>query len=375
MISLLNLPPEASGRRNALLGSLFALCLAGVLSDRLFLALFALPAILALPLAARLYGPAPRWPRAVTLRASIALAAGSLAGLLAAPAINSVGRIHIPVPAPIDPARVLAAYRALLGAEDDPIRFVLDRFFEHLGAGFRLYWLLWLLLTGALVLAGRRRVFRLDHLGSASRRNLGFFALHTLLSFGITAAATSLVAAGRYGAQVEHHGILFVNRYLTALYAIPLLALALYPAVFLGRRRAARAEAPLIAVLAIACVALAARGGLPGAFPRFRPPGVACLDQTAAKLGWRHGLAADRVARTVNVFSRRGIRVDPVRGDLEPSAWITSRRRAGAAAGYDFVILDQLRSEAAVRDRLGPPDAELDCGGLRVWAWEEPRGG
>jgi hypothetical protein len=368
LVAVLSLPERTAGRREgALLALLFAICGAGVLSDRLLLALFVAPALATLLLAAWRVRPAARLARAVA-----AVAGGGVLGLVAVPWINAAGGIAVATPAPIDPSAVVDALLALPRHEPAWLSFAFDRFFEGLGTLYRSWWLAFVVGTLLLLIASRGQRW-LPRLDPASRRNLGFFAAFTLLSFASTAAATFYFAVGQYAVKVGFHGVLFVNRYLLAPYTIPLVAPALYLPVLLGRRRGLRLEAVALALLAVLVLFKAARTDFRGAFPGYRPEDVACLDAEAARHGWRHGLAFFSEARRVNVWTRQGLYVDQLDAFVEPITWIASRRRAGEAAGYDFVITRSLKRRADVVARLGRPDRVVDCHGMGVFVYDEPR--
>jgi hypothetical protein len=368
LVAILNLPERRAGRREAaLLALLFSICVAGALSDRLLLVIFVAPALPAL-LVVAWFGRA----RARLARAAAVVAGGGLLGLLSIPWINAAGGIAVATPASIDPSAVVDALLSLPRHEPAWLSFVVDRLFEGLGTVYRAWWLLFVVGTLLLLLAslGERGSPRID---PASRRNLGFFAAFTLLSFVSTAAATCYFAVGQYGVKVSFHGVLFVNRYLLALYIIPLLAPALYLPVLLGRRRALKLEAAVLVLLAVLVLAQAARTDFRGAFPAYRPADVACLDAQAARHGWRYGLAFFSEARRVNVWTGEGLYVDQLTAGLEPTTWIASRRRAGEAAGYDFVITRSLQRRDDVVTRFGRPDRVADCHGMGVFVYEEPR--
>lgn len=353
-------------------GALFAVTFLGVLSDQLFLVLFVLPAGSAILVQA--------WTRkAQTARRTVVILAAVLAGALLAVAavswINATGTLHIPSLAPVSLALVMEILAALPQLVDGVPGFVIDRFFENARAPYRLCWFLWAAITLLLVFASRGWLARwpgfrnLRRLSPASRRNLASFAVFTTICCTATILATVYVAVGQYGVKTGVYGILFVHRYLTSVFVLPVVCLALYTAALMTRRKAQALEVALLALLFAACVLRVSDLDLGGSFPRYRHPGVACLDEAAARQGSRLGLAFSFQAPLVNVLSTSGLHVDQVTRDFEPTTWIGNRSRAGA--GYGFVITHSLRPGVAI-ERAGSPTSEVRCDGWQVFFYAEP---
>lgn len=378
------LSPPAPAREPGLVSLLFLVSFLGVLSDRLLLAVFVLPAIIALVVYGRRLTALRR-----SVRTVVALAAGALLGLGAGAWWNAADLIRIAELPELDPARYLDSLR-LLGSSPDLLYVVSGRFFERLGWEFRAFWLLWLLATAALILCrhpalrSRAPLHGLQTLDAATRRNVVLCAVYWLLSFATTALATNYVAIAAHGGHLAYPAILFVNRYLISTYATPLFAAAFYAAALLRRRWAARLEVFQVAVLAGLIVFQALRLDLGRPFPSYRPAPISCLDEKLSAYDRRRDLAPEHGAalrhglahfyfhaRTLNTFSRRGLHADQVTAELEKITWIASRERVGERTGYHFVVTNRLDKKAIIA-RIGPPDAEIQCNNWNVFVYDEP---
>ncbi|MEE8524481.1 MAG: hypothetical protein V3T72_11165 [Thermoanaerobaculia bacterium] len=352
--------------------SLLVITFLGVLSDQLFFVLFVLPAGAAILFQAWTGKPQPA--RAVAVATILA---GALLAVAAVAWINATGTLHIPSLTPVSLAQVAETLSELPRLVDGVLVFVIDRFFESARAAYRWFWFLWVVVTLLLIFASRRWLARLPgfrhlrRLSTASRRNLAFFAVFTTFCGIATILATVYVAVGQYGVKTGVYGILFVHRYLTSVFVLPVVCLALYAPALMTRRQARVLESALLMLLFSAGAFRASDPDLGSPFPRYRHPGAACLDEAAARHGSRLGLAFSFQAPLVNALSKSGLHADQLTRDFEPTTWIDNRIRAGDTAGYGFVITDSLRPGAVI-ERAGPPTSEVQCDGWQVFFYDEP---
>ena len=103
--------------------------------------------------------------------------------------------------------------------------------------------------------------------------------------------ATHYIALGQYGQHLAYPSVVFIQRYLIGVYAMPILAVALYLPVFLGARRASRLELPQWVLLTVLGLATMGRVDFSEPFPAYWPPEVACLDEAAEEYDLKVGLA------------------------------------------------------------------------------------
>ena len=354
------------------MATLFVLTFLGALSDRLFLVLFVVPVAAALALRAWT-GSSRRRP----LIAAAVVAGGTLLAFAALSGIRASGTLEVPALTPASPAEVARTLAALPESVDGVFTFVIDRFFETARAPHRLFWFLWAGLTAVLAFAAREWPARLPGFrrlraaSRTSRESLAFVAGFTAICAAATILATVYVTVGHYGVKTGVYGILFVHRYLTSVFVLPIVCLALYLPALAARRKALIVELVLLAALFSSCVVRAFGLETGSSFPAYRHPGVACLDAAAASRGVRVGLAFSFQAPLVNALSRRGLHADQVTRDFEPTTWIDNRVRAGDSGGYRFVVTHSLRPGIVV-ERAGPPSSTVQCDGWEVYFYDQP---
>lgn len=331
---------------------------AGVVSDRLVLPLFVVPALLvvAVELAASRRKGTPTGP-AIRAGATVLLAA--LAGLGAHRWIRSAGGLAIAEFGATDVGRLVERLGEISRAPGLGHALV-DSFFSTLGTPARLGWLCWILSVAVLSLSHRRGVEQGPTAG------IVLVCRWCLASVLVTAASSLALGVAQYGLKVRYSGILFISRYLLGPYLLPALTLPMIAVVLLGPRRAWRAGLALAAAVSVLTLGLASRTSWKGERLR-QPEDVACLDRLAAEHGLKTGLAHFYAARRITVLSRRGLHVDQVSERFFPMTWIDDSRREGA---YDFVLVHRIDPD--VVETLGPPDARADCGS-GVLIYRRPR--
>lgn len=336
------------------LATLALLVYLATLSDRLFVPFFVVPALLVLVLeSAR-----SRHDRLRLVVSWIAVAGSAVAGWLSVPLLESFGP-EVPSLHPVDAGVVVERFGSLLLSPGEWL-FVVDRFFEGLGWGYRLLFFACLVGLAAACFAGVRRI----------RLAARFLLASTVL----TVAATFWITVGDFAVRAGNESLLFVNRYLLGVYLLPILGVGLAPWLLPVPSRGRRIVLRGLPVLAL----LVALGAIVHHRDVFRDdpetddgawhpaPEVACMER---ELGddVQTGLAHFYAARRIQVFSRGRLHADQLGDDLEPTTWIDSRERQGS---YRFVLLDRL-DPAAVEARFGAPDRRFDCAGSRVWEWDE----
>lgn len=332
-------------------GVLLAAVALGVASDRLLLPLLVLPAAI-------VWGLEWRKPF-LRLDLLLSLGLGALLGLVLPGLWTTMGGPTVP---PLTPPGIeeLAERMVALWQRQDTFSFVLDRFFERWGAGYRLLWLVW---------------FGWTVFGALRPRGSGLRTLHrfALLSSLWALLGATLIGLGVYGARSGSPAILFVPRYLLALHVLPLLTPAVALAMLVSPERWRRIWKTAMAASLVALLWTWQGLEVPPSFPVYRPAEVACLDRMAAAHDLDTGLMYFFAAQRVRVFSRTGLGVDTVDERFRPMTWIGDRRLRGAESGYDFVILDRLRNPETVVEALGPPDITATCGDSTVWIFDPPR--
>ena len=114
----------------------------------------------------------------------------------------------------------------------------------------------------------------------------------------------------------------------------------------------------------------------------YTPPLVDTLDAVASKYGLTYGIGGFWQARAVNLFSKKGLRLYPVGGNLEPFHWLGNKYWYAGYSGsayphpaYNFVVLDDpvLKIDRqVVVSRFGEPAAQVMAGNVRVMVYNRP---
>ncbi len=158
----------------------------------------------------------------------------------------------------------------------------------------------------------------------------------------------------------------------------PLLAVAFPRWMKLLRGRVGRLAGPALAGAAVLLLAaqLAAASRLPASLQGYYPADVRCVDENAARLGLRAGMAQYWQARRFTLFSRAGLEVVQVRPDLSAYPVLSDLRAYDR--DFDFVIaeINPLYTSAFGRDavvrRFGEPASSFVCGGFEGMVYNRP---
>ena len=311
---------------------LLALVALATLSDRLFIATFAVPAVTG----ALAFGTgAPRWRQGLAVAAVVVL--GCAAGFAADHLMFGSG--------------------ILLRQPDLPIDFLLQ--WSLLPALVRepsLYLELAFVLVTAAVPA--RWAWR-----SAEGR--------------FWWAASAMGSAALLGALPLIYSDWSAMRYMQPIWWWPLVALSA------ALVRAAPRRAPLGTALAagLATIAFArVRGDLfdvPRVL-RWQHPVVACLRPLQAAGTIHEGIAAYWVARAAEASSDWTMPMIQVWGNGRPHPWGNNHRRYtadpdGSPPRFDYIVIDQLEPDT-IRAHFGPPAQRIPCGGTEIWLYpSEPQ--
>lgn len=162
-------------------------------------------------------------------------------------------------------------------------------------------------------------------------------------------------------------------RYLEAVWVIPLFGLTFAFAGWLGR------SANVTSLLAIAVLV-----ALSGWRVRTADPGTAaraqlgvvdastqCIDEVAARTGYRLGYATYWHARKESLLSHQNVEFAQITADFRVHQWITNLRghQLLAAMPPGFLVYLADADEAAIRAALGEPAEQRACGASKLWVY------
>ncbi len=102
-------------------------------------------------------------------------------------------------------------------------------------------------------------------------------------------------------------------------------------------------------------------------FAEYYPPWVRCVDENAARLGLKYGVAEYWTARPITMMSKRDLQVVQVQRDMSPLHWVNN------SAWFDiqpeFVVTEtetainraRRLDEGLIAERFGPPATTFEC--------------
>jgi len=201
----------------------------------------------------------------------------------------------------------------------------------------------------------------------ASRRNLRWMRgtiLQSLAVFALISGTLPLVAA-----FVSAEGT--TPRYALPLFYWPCILIAII-LTQLNWRRAVTVAVALACVTSLASMTLAIRDVTRfGLQDSYYTSTTSCLDEAAVKYGVEHAVGTYWVAKPTQEFSRTGLTVTVLAGNLTQRNWISSA--ANVYPAYDAFIdresepNDNLRR--ALFKKFGKPENVVTCGGVKMFVW------
>jgi hypothetical protein len=201
----------------------------------------------------------------------------------------------------------------------------------------------------------------------ASRRNLRWMRgtiLQSLAVFALISGTLPLVAA-----FVSAEGT--TPRYALPLFYWPCILIAII-LTQLNWRRAVTVAVALACVTSLASMTLAIRDVTRfGLQDSYYTSTTSCLDEAAVKYGVEHAVGTYWVAKPTQEFSRTGLTVTVLAGNLTQRNWISSA--ANVYPAYDAFIdresepNDNLRR--ALFKNFGKPANVVTCGGVKMFVW------
>jgi hypothetical protein len=98
---------------------------------------------------------------------------------------------------------------------------------------------------------------------------------------------------------------------------------------------------------------------------------TSCLDEAAVKYGVEHTVGTYWVAKRTQEFSRTGLTVTVLAGNLTQRNWISSA--ANVYPAYDAFIDRKSEPNDSLRRTLikkfGKPENVVTCGGVKMFIW------
>jgi hypothetical protein len=240
-------------------------------------------------------------------------------------------------------------------------------------------------LTAILWLVRRHVVCR-DTFGSMEEPARRFIMVVLFLFISSVGCVVSIIVMGVQG-LADFSNYAWSMHYQYPLFFGGIFGLALLGGLALRRIAAPRGAGAVVWIVRSVAV-LAPLGMLlggptaPASLARYRPPLVDALDAVASKYGLKYGLGGFWQARSVNMFSRTGLRLYPVSRTLEPFHWLGNKYWYAGYPGsayphpsYDFVVLNdplfQIDRQMVV-SRFGEPAAEEMAGDVPVMIYNRP---
>jgi len=201
----------------------------------------------------------------------------------------------------------------------------------------------------------------------ATKRNVAWMrgtTLQALAVFALLSGTLPLVAAFASEAGT------------TSRYALPLLywPCILFAVILtqLEWRRAVTVAVTLACVTSLASMTFAVRDVMRfGLQDSYYTSTTSCLDEAAVKYGVEHAIGTYWVAKPTQEFSRTGLTVTVLAGNLTQRNWISSA--ANVYPAYDAFIDRKSKPDDSLRrmliKRFGKPATVVTCGGVKMFVW------
>ncbi len=188
--------------------------------------------------------------------------------------------------------------------------------------------------------------------------------LQALAVFALISGTLPLVAAFVSAAGTT-------PRYALPLFYWPCILIAMI-ITQLDWRRAITVAAALACVVGLASMTFAVRDVIRfGLQDSYYTSTTSCLDEAAVKYGVEHAIGTYWIAKPTQEFSRSGLTVTVLMGNLTPRNWVSSA--ANVYPAYDAFI--DRKSEAdnkirrALMKKFGKPANAVTCGGVKMFVW------
>jgi hypothetical protein len=201
----------------------------------------------------------------------------------------------------------------------------------------------------------------------ASRRNVRWMrgtTLQSLAVFALISGTLPLVAAFVSSAGTT-------PRYALPLFYWPCILIAMI-ITQLDWRRAVTVAVALACVASLASMTFAIRDVIRfGLQDSYYTSTTYCLDEAASKYGVEHAIGTYWVAKPTQEFSRTGLTVTVLAGDLKQRNWVSSA--ANVYPAYDAFIDRKSEPDDKLRHALikkyGHPANAVTCGGVEMFVW------
>ena len=174
--------------------------------------------------------------------------------------------------------------------------------------------------------------------------------------------------------------ILFLNmetmRYFLPLYFLPPFLFVLILVSYINQKHLNKIQsgAPVFAL----CLALLliTQIKLPlSKILKYNIPLAECLDQNKELYDLKYGLGNYWHSKPIDIFSKKGVRVNQVTANLGPWYWLNNYYwflgKEGEMPEYNFVIIDKLDRQFVI-EKFGDPTDVLACPGSEVFVYRPP---
>jgi hypothetical protein len=200
-----------------------------------------------------------------------------------------------------------------------------------------------------------------------SRRNVRWMrgtTLQALAVFALISGTLPLVAAFVSAAGTT-------PRYALPLFYWPCILIAMI-LTQLDWRRAMTVAVALACVASLASMTFAIRDVIRfGLQDSYYTSTTSCLDEAAAKYGVEHAIGTYWIAKPTQEFSRTGLTVTVLTGNLKQRNWVSSA--ANVYPAYDAFIDRKSEPSENLRrtliKRFGKPANVVTCGGVKMFVW------